>query len=239
MPCTILAIIHWPMRCLEFSLRPIRADHQSWVRGNKNRVRVKASQVRPVTDGQTHQQITRPARVYIMVLSLCMGTDTHTDALLDKYRLRNLHWAKCIIIATMQWASCPRPLAGNLQIGYLCFGILSISSRCCYWECEEFLDDSWNVRQIMGVPRIVKTNLSSQLARAERKTRDFIRQLDPGGEKSIPGWTLIKIPRSPAPYLFPGFNNECCSISFAACSTAAIKCAHCSAPGETPCCNIW
>ena len=240
MPCTILAIIRWPMRCLEFSFRPIRADHQSWVRGNKNRVRVKASQVRPVTDGQTHQQITRPARVYIMVLLLCMGTDAHTDALLDKYRLRNLHWAKCIIIATMQWASCPRPLAGNLQIGYLCFGILSISSRCCYWECEEFLDDSWNVRQIMGVPRIVKTNLSSQSARAERKTRDFIRQLDPGGEKSIPGWTLIKIPRGPAPYLFPGFNNECCSsISFAACSTAAIKCAHCSAPGETPCCNIW
>ena len=71
LPCTILAIIHWPMRWLEFSFWPIRADHQSWVRGNKNRVRVKASQVRPVTDGQTHQQITRPARVYIMVLLLC------------------------------------------------------------------------------------------------------------------------------------------------------------------------
>lgn len=99
----------------------------------------------------------------MLLLLLCWSTDAQTDAALDKYRWRNLYWAKCIIIAAMQVASCPRPPAGNPQIGYLCFGILSISSRCCYWECEEFLDDSWNVREIMGVPRIVKTNL-------ERKT---------------------------------------------------------------------
>ena len=53
------------------------------------------------------------------------------------------------------------------------------------------------------MPRIVKSNLFSQSAQAEReKSQSFIRQLDPGLAKKhmMPGWTLIKMTRAVSLY---------------------------------------
>ena len=155
----------------------------------------------------------------------CIQTHRQAGGTRDKYRSRNLHWAECIIIDPQcNTPSVPaRPPAGNPQIGYLCFGILSISSRCCYWECEEFLDDSWNRQEIMGVPRIVKSNLFSQSAQAKReKSQSFIRQLDPGlAKKAHDAWMDIdkNAPVGPL-YLFLG---SIMNAAASACSTAAIN----------------